>query len=158
VFNGIFLKGDMVGDQMFYGKGAGREPTASAVVGDVIEIARNIIHGNIGRVPPLGYPEDRITSSGVMDMQDVVTNYYIRIQAKDQPGVLSQVSGIMASRRISLHSVVQKGRQSTEAVPVVFLTHKAREADIQQAAAEIGQLDVVEGTPVIVRIEDETLE
>jgi homoserine dehydrogenase len=157
VFNGIYLKGDMAGEQLFYGRGAGREPTASAVMGDVVEIARSLIQGCPSRVPPLGHPEGRISSSGVMRMQDIETNYYLRVQARDHPGVLSKISGIMASRSISIHSVIQKGRQLSGTVPVVFLTHLAREADLQQAVQEIGELPVVEGVPAVVRIEDESI-
>ncbi|MFH0826031.1 MAG: homoserine dehydrogenase [Pseudomonadota bacterium] len=157
VFNGIFLKGDMVGDQLFYGRGAGREPTASAVVGDIVELARSIAAGSTRRVPPLGYTSALVSNHRVMDVRDVVTNYYLRVHALDRPGVLSKVSGIMAEHRISLHSVFQKMRHKSGAVPVVFVTHAAREADIQAAGRQIGGLDVVEGPPVIIRIEDETL-
>jgi len=158
VFNGIYLRGDMVGEQMFYGRGAGKEPTASAVVGDIIETARNITRGEAGGVPPLGYPENWKAPGNIMAMDDIVTNYYVRVQARDRPGVLSKVAGIMADYGISIHSVVQKRRQSSGTVPVVFLTHLAREADIQGASNKIGQLDVVEGPLVIFRIEDETLD
>lgn len=158
VFNGIFLKGDMCGEQLFYGRGAGCEPTASAVVGDVIETARNIMRGEAGGVPPLGYPEGWKAPGGLMAMDDVRTNYYLKVQAHDVPGVLSKISGIMAEYGISIHSVIQKRRQSSGAVPVVFVTHLAREADIQEASRRIGQLDVVQEHPVIIRIEDETLD
>lgn len=157
VFNGIYLRGDMVGEQLFYGRGAGMEPTASAVVGDIVETARNLIRGGAGLVPPLGYPEGWDSPGVVMDMNNVVTNYYLRVQAADRPGVLSKIAGIMADHSISIHSVVQKKRQATGTVPVVFLTHLAREADIREASRIIGQLDVIEGFPVIVRIEDENL-
>jgi homoserine dehydrogenase len=157
VFNGIYLRGDMVGSQLFYGRGAGREPTASAVTGDIIEIARNISEGTPARVPPLGYPEECITSDGIVDISDIVTNYYLRVQAKDRPGVLSEVAGIMAQYDISIHSVIQKGRQTGGSVPVVFITHTAREADMQKARNEIAQSELVEGDPVIIRIEDESL-
>lgn len=158
VFNGIYLRGDMVGEQLFYGRGAGCEPTASAVVGDVIELARSVARGEVGRVPPLGYPETWKAPGRVKDIKEITTNYYLRIQAMDRPGVLSKVAGIMSDHDISIHSVVQKGRQSSGAVPVVFLTHRAREADIQTACQRISQLDVVEGAPVVIRIEDETLD
>ena len=157
VFNGIYLRGDMVGEQLFYGRGAGKEPTASAVVGDVIQAAKNIVQGNYERVSPAAYPGDWAASGDVMDMREIITNYYLHVQAKDQPGVLSKISGIMADHRISIHSVFQKGRDSSGTVPVVFLTHRAREADLQEANARIGELDVVEGRPTIIRIEDETL-
>ncbi|MDQ1239490.1 MAG: homoserine dehydrogenase [Thermodesulfobacteriota bacterium] len=157
VFNGIFLRGDMVGDQLFYGRGAGMEPTASAVVGDIVETARNIIRGGTGSLPPLGYPEIWNSDVSIMNMEQIVTNYYLRVQALDQPGVLSKIAGIMAEHCISIHSVVQKKRRISGAVPVVFLTHLAREADIQEACRKIGALDVVEDRPTIVRIEDETL-
>lgn len=161
VFNGIYLRGDMAGDQLFYGRGAGQEPTASAVLGDIVEIARNMIQGegqpNGRRVPPLGYMEQKITSSGIMDMADIVTNYYLRVQAVDRPGVLSKISGIMADHQISIHSVIQKGRRESGPVPVIFLTHTAREADLLAAVKRIGEEDIVGEPPVIIRIEDETL-
>lgn len=157
VFNGIYLRGDMVGEQLFYGRGAGREPTASAVIGDVIETARNVIRGETGGVPPLGYPEDWKAPGGVIEMHEIMTNYYLRVQAYDRPGVLSKIAGIMADYSISLHSVIQKGRDKSGTVPVVFITHLAREADIQNACDRIGQLDTVEGRPVVIRIEDESL-
>ena len=112
VFNGIYLRGDMVGDQLFYGRGAGREPTASAVIGDVIELIRSKRIGTSGRVPPLGYSGSLMSDDSVMNMNEVVTNYYIRIQAADRPGVLSRIAGIMADHNISIHSVVQKASRS----------------------------------------------
>ncbi len=157
VFNGIYLRGDMVGEQLFYGRGAGKEPTASAVVGDVIEVARNVLRGDAGPLTSAGYPGDWTALGDVMDMSQIVTNYYLRVQAKDSPGVLSKISGIMSDHSISLHSVFQKGRQRAGTVPVVFLTHRAQEANVQAASKKIGELDVVEGLPAIIRIEDESL-
>ena len=158
VFNGIYVKGDKVGELLFRGAGAGSDPTASAVVGDIVELARNVAYGECGRVPPLGYPIERMGSNRLVDMADVCTNYYIRLQAKDQPGVLSRVAGIMAENQISLHSVVQKGRHQANTVPVVFVTHKAKEAHIQAACRRITEIDAVGGPPVLIRIEDESLE
>lgn len=157
VFNGIFLRGDMVGEQLFYGRGAGREPTASAVVADIVEAGRNLMRGNSREIPPLGHANASASSVSVMDMAQVKTNYYIRVQALDKPGVLSKVAGIMAEYQISIHSVVQKQRRSGGVVPVVFLTHVAREADVQRACREIGELSVAQGLPIIFRIEDESL-
>ena len=92
-----------------------------------------------------------------MDISDIQTNYYLRIQASDRPGVLSKIAGIMAEYNISIHSVVQKKRVTGGSVPVVFVTHMAKEADIQKAIEKIGHLDVIEGAPIIIRIEDEEL-
>lgn len=158
VFNGIYLQGDMVGEQLFYGRGAGRDCTASAVLGDVVEIARNIMKGRACRIPPLGYREDWKAPGRVSDMNRIFTNYYLRVQARDRPGVLSKISGIMSAHNISIHSVMQKGRDKSKTVPVVFLTHQAREADIREASRIIGDMDVVEGMPTIIRIEDESLD
>ncbi|MDQ1286151.1 MAG: homoserine dehydrogenase [Thermodesulfobacteriota bacterium] len=96
----------------------------------------------------------------VLDMNEVVTNYYLRIHAMDRPGVLSRISGIMANHNISIHSVVQKRRDfsGSGSIPVVFITHSAREADILQARKEIGSLEVVSGSATIIRIEDESLD
>jgi homoserine dehydrogenase len=127
------------------------------VIGDVIETARNIIRGEAGGVPPLGYPEDWKAAGALVDMKEIVTNYYLRVQAMDRPGVLSKIAGIMAEHSISIHSVIQKGRDRSGTVPVVFLTHLAKEADIQDASQRIEKLDAVEDKPVIMRIEDETL-
>lgn len=157
VFNGIYLRGDMVGEQLFYGRGAGREPTASAVIGDVVEVARNIGRDVTTKVPPLGYSDDKLSSGRVMDISEIRTNYYLRIQATDKPGVLSKIAGIMAEHNISIHSVIQKRRVAGGAVPVVFVTHLALEADIQKAIEKIGKMEAVEGNPVIIRIEDEEL-
>ncbi|MFH0960657.1 MAG: homoserine dehydrogenase [Pseudomonadota bacterium] len=160
VFNGIFLRGDLVGDQMFYGKGAGREPTASAVIADVIELIRSKKMGNsCCRVPPLGYAGPLDSVDSILDMNEVVTNYYMRIRAMDRLGVLSKIAGIMANHNISIHSVVQKRRDfsGSGSIPVVFITHSAREADILHASDEIGNLDVVNGPASIIRIEDESL-
>jgi len=157
VFNGIFLRGDMVGEQLFYGRGAGKEPTASAVVADIVEAGRHLMAGSPRRTAPLVHAELSAPSVSVMDMAQVKTNYYLRIQALDKPGVLSKIAGIMADYQISIHSVVQKRRESDGAVPVVFLTHLAREADIQKACRKIGELGVVQEMPIVFRIEDESL-
>jgi homoserine dehydrogenase len=158
VFNGIYLRGDMVGEQLFYGRGAGQECTASAVVGDVVELARNLLKGRACRIPPLGYPENWKAAGGVMDMNRIFTNYYLRVQARDRPGVLSKISGIMSEHNISIHSVMQKGRDKSKTVPVVFLTHQAREADLREACRKIGELDEVQAVPTVLRIEDESLD
>ena len=129
--------------------------TASAVVGDVIDIARNILSGSTGRVPSLSYQMDHIRKIPILPMEDIRMHYYFRFSALDRPGVLSKISGILGDYDISIKSVHQKGRKTKGAVPIVMLTHIAREADVQDALSKIYNLDVVSDRPVLIRIEDE---
>jgi homoserine dehydrogenase len=151
VFNAVFLTGDAVGDLMFYGRGAGQLPTASAVCSDVLEIARRIAHGvpalalelpAAGREPRLLTPMDAIRCC-----------YYLRVMAQDRPGVLSRVAGILGDNDISIANVIQKGRGTREAVPVVMLTHEARERDMRVALAAIDRLADVAGATTMIRVE-----
>jgi len=153
--NAIKISGDAVGDIILNGHGAGMMPTASAVVGDIVDIARNILSETSRRVPPLSYGRDHIRQIPILPIQDISTYYYFRFAAKDQPGVLSKISGILGHYGISLKSVHQKGRKSDGAVPIVMMTHLAREADVQSALSEIADLDVVSDRPMLIRIEDE---
>ena len=155
VLNAVTISGDAIGDMMLYGFGAGMMPTASAVVGDVIDLARNILSGSTGRVPLLSYQLDHIRKIPVRPIKDIRVHYYFRFSALDRPGVLSKISGILGDYDISIKSVHQKGRQTKGAVPIVMLTHLAREADVQNALSDIYDLDVVSDRPVLIRIEDE---
>jgi homoserine dehydrogenase len=153
--NAVTVSGDAVGDIMLYGYGAGMLPTASAVVGDVADIARNLLTGAGGRIPLFSYQPDQVRQIPVMPLDDITMTYYIRFTALDRPGVLSRISGILGERAISIKSVQQKGRQSEGAVPIVMMTHQAREADIKAALSDISALDIVSDPPVLIRIEDE---
>lgn len=155
VLNAVTISGDAIGDMMLYGFGAGMMPTASAVVGDVIDIARNILSGSTERVPSLSYQMDHIRKIPVLSMQDIRMHYYIRFSAQDRPGVLSKISGILGDYGISIKSVHQKGRKTKGGVPIVMLTHLAREVDVQNALSDICKLDVVSDRPMLIRIEDE---
>jgi len=152
--NAVYLTGEAVGPILLYGQGAGMMPTASAVVSDLIDLARNIIHGVPGRVPALGWESALSTRRLIKPINDLVTNYYFRFSALDQPGVLSQVSGILGKHNISIAAVIQKGREVAGTVPIVMITHEAREADARQAMAEIDQLPIVSPPTVFYRIED----
>lgn len=152
--NAIKLSGDAVGDIVLNGHGAGMMPTASAVVGDIVDIARNIVFGASRRIPPLSYLRKQILEIPVLPMKALSTHYYIRFAAADRPGVLSKISGILGENRISIKSVHQKGRKTNGSVPIVMLTHRAKEADVQKALEEISVLDVVADTPMLIRIED----
>jgi len=151
VFNAVFITGDNVGNLMFYGRGAGQLPTASAVWSDALDIARRVAHGlpaldvdlpSMSRVPLPLRPVDEIRSA-----------YYLRVMALDRPGVLAQVAGILGRHEISLLSVLQKGRASGGAVPVVMMTHEARERDMRAALTAIDALPVVEGRTAMIRVE-----
>jgi homoserine dehydrogenase len=152
--NALNISGDAVGDVMLYGHGAGMMPTASAVVGDVVDIARNLSRGATGRVPLRSFQPDKISRIPIVSVDELVTHYYFRFTVKDQPGVLSTISGILGEYGISIQSVQQKGRKSSGAVPVVMLTHRAREADVQKAFRRIEALDVVDEKPMLIRLED----
>jgi homoserine dehydrogenase len=152
--NAIYLTGDAVGPILLYGQGAGMMPTASAVVSDILDLARNLLHGSKGRVPALGCNAALESTRPIKPLSDLVTNYYFRFAALDRPGVLSQISGILGQNHISIAAVIQKGRELAGSVPIVMITHEAREADARQALKEIDQLPVVSPPTVFYRIED----
>jgi homoserine dehydrogenase len=149
-FNAIYVDGDATGSTLYYGRGAGSVPTGSAVVSDIADIARNIQKNAIGRVPtiPATFRDTRIKK-----IDEVVSRYYFRFSALDRPGVLSKISGILGNYNISITSVIQKGRKIGEAVPLVVLTHEAKEKDVRQALDEIDKLPVVKDKTVVIRVE-----
>jgi len=151
VFNGVFITGHAVGDLMFYGRGAGQLPTASAVWSDIVEIARRIAHG----VPALAL-DLPATAPGVVPlrpMDSIRSCYYLRVMAQDRPGVLSRVAGILGENNISIASVLQKERAAKEAVPVVMMSHEAQEKDMRAALAAIDRLRVVAMPTTMIRVE-----
>ena len=154
VFNAIYVTGDAVGSTMFYGRGAGMMPTGSAVVSDIADIARNIIKKSHQRVPPLGCSEGCIKDAKVKDISETVNHYYIRFSAMDKPGVLSKISWILGENNISISSMIQKGRQVGGSVPIVMMTHEAKEKDVRKALDEIDRLPVVHDKTVFIRIEE----
>jgi len=154
--NAVTVAGDAVGEILLSGHGAGMMPTASAVISDIVDLARNLMAGIAGRVPMLGCQTDEVKQMPVMPVEDLSTHYYFRFSALDKPGVLSKISGILGKYDISLKSVNQKGRKTNGSVPVVMMTHRALEADVKKALEEIASLDVVGEKPVLIRIEDES--
>jgi homoserine dehydrogenase len=153
VFNAVYVDADYLGPTLYYGQGAGRRPTASAVVGDIIEIARNVLAGTSWRVPPRAYQEDCLEPAAIKPIEETVSQYYLRAMALDKPGVLSKIAGALGEYGISIESVVQKGRDAGQAVPLIIMTHEAREADIRQALGEIEAFGVTLGAPALIRIE-----
>ena len=158
-YNALHIRGDASGSVFLYGQGSGMMPTASAVVADLIDIARNIQKGISRRVPSRSLSEDGIGEIDLMPMDEIVTNYYFRFSALDRPGVLSRISGILGKYNISIASVIQKGRapDRTGSVPVVMTTHESREKDVRAALKEIDRLAVLKGKTVRIRIEDDRL-
>jgi homoserine dehydrogenase len=158
-YNALHIRGDASGAVFLYGQGSGMMPTASAVVADLIDIARNIQKGISRRVPSRSLSEGGIEEIDLMPMDEIVTNYYFRFSALDRPGVLSRISGILGKYNISIASVIQKGRapDRTGSVPVVMTTHESREKDMRAALKEIDRLAVLKGKTVRIRIEDDRL-
>jgi homoserine dehydrogenase len=156
--NAVTVSGDATGDILLYGRGAGMLPTASAVIADVVDLARNLLSGTAGRVPALAFQPERIRPIPILPIDRISSHYYFRFSALDRPGVLSSISGILGAHGISIQSVHQKGRKTNGAVPVVMLSHRAQEADVKKALNKIGALDVTAAKPVLIRIEDESLQ
>ena len=156
--NAVTVTGDASGDILLYGRGAGMMPTASAVVGDLVDLARNLMAGVSGRVPGLGFQLDNVRAIPILPIDQISGHYYFRFSALDRPGVLSTISGVLGQHGISIQSMHQKGRKTNGAVPLVMLTHRAREKDVQLALERIGALDVVAAKPALIRIEDGSLQ
>jgi homoserine dehydrogenase len=155
VYNAIQVTGDAVGDIMLYGRGAGSMPTASAVVSDVIDIARNIRKGATGRVPPTGFQADQRRPLPIRAIENITGLYYLRFMVLDRPGVLSQLSGVLGKHDISISSVLQRGRKDGHTVPVVVTTHMAVERNIRASLREIDALPAVSSPTTVIRIEGE---
>ncbi|RUM91873.1 MAG: homoserine dehydrogenase [Thermodesulfatator sp.] len=153
-YNAFYFTGDSVGKIMLYGMGAGQMPTGSAIVADVIDIVRNLNSGCKERVPSLSIPFKNIRPARIKAMDEVRGKYYFRFTVKDQPGVLSKISGILGAQQISIASVVQKGRGEESSVPIVMVTHEAREGRVRTALEEIDSQDFVLDRTMTIRIED----
>jgi homoserine dehydrogenase len=155
VYNAVLVEGDFVGKTMFYGRGAGSRPTASAVVSDIVDIAKSMVSCK----SQSWFWESK---EGLRINKNFYSRYYLRFDVPDRPGVLAKIANVLAEYQISIASVLQKekvckvaGREGQPIVPLVILTHKAYEMDMQRAIREIQQLPVVEGKPVIIRVEEE---
>lgn len=155
VFNAVYMKGDAVGPLLFYGQGAGQMPTASAVVSDIVEIAQDILSGRPSRSNSLPLRKAEEAGIQIMDISEARSRYYLRVSALDKPGVLSRVSGILGDHHISIASVIQKERHAESSVPVVMMTHEAREGDARGALKEIDQLEVITAETICIRVDGE---
>ena len=150
VFNAVMLRGDLTGETLYYGRGAGKGPTASTVIGDIADLARTFqADCKLGFLPAGGSGPGHV----VRDMADVETRYYLRLSLLDKPGVLAQITSILGKEGVSLASVLQKEGRSGDHVPVVVVTHRALERSINAALADIDNLDIVGQKTVRLRIE-----
>ncbi len=156
VFNAIRLTGDFVGPVMFYGRGAGQNPTASAIVGDLIGLSRSMVAGAGRRIAPLGFLDDKVGSIPVKPMAEIVSKYMLRFSALDKPGVLAAIAGALGTHGISIESMVQTAHQADDStpVPIVIMTHEAREGAVQSALEEIDRFDIICEKTGFIRIED----
>ncbi len=153
-FNAIYVHSEALGPSMYYGQGAGQMPTATAVMADILEIARHRLAGARGGAHPLGYPATMVDRARVKPMDDVLCEYYLRFMARDRPGVLGSIASILGRNGISIASVIQQGRGVETTVPVIMRTHEARERNLKRALAAIRRLRVVQGAPAFIRIEE----
>ena len=154
VYNAIYLEGDFVGPNLYYGLGAGRRPSGSAVVSDIIYLARQIRQGVNKLMPPLAHVHLQEDAISIRPMDELNTAYYFRFSAVDKPGVLSKISGILGDHQISIASVIQKGREEKGSVPVVMLTHEAQESNVIKALSLMENLDVLTDETMMIRVEE----
>jgi homoserine dehydrogenase len=157
VYNGVVVRGDVVGDTMFYGRGAGADATASAVISDLADAALNLKFGTKQRVP--SFVSHRLHAR-VRTIDDVESRYYLRLTVADRSGVIAKVSKVLGDSDISIASVLQReapearpGQSPNDQVPLIFMLHTAKDRSVRNAVAEIDRLDVVKGRTVVIRVE-----
>jgi len=150
VFNAVFVRGDVVGDTLFYGRGAGQDPTASAVLSDIADAALDLKYGTKCRIPPF-VPHAR--EGAVLPMDEVVSRYYVRLSVVDRPGTLAKIATVLGEARIGISSVIQPEGHEGESVPLILMIHDAPNAAMKQALSKISRLGVVKQTPVMFRVE-----
>ncbi len=155
VMNAVLVKGDAVGPTLYYGAGAGAEPTASAVIADLVDVTRMHTADPEHRVPHLAFQPDQLTDVPFLPMGEVVTSYYLRMRVDDQPGVLADITRILADREISIDAMIQKEpSEGEDQTDIILLTHKTVEKNIDDAIAKIEALPTVRGKIVRIRLEE----
>ncbi|MGV6857919.1 MAG: homoserine dehydrogenase [bacterium] len=154
VMNAVLVQADALGPSLYYGAGAGALPTASAVVGDIVDVVRTLTSDPENRVPHLAFQPDAISDLPILEMEDVQTTFYLRLTAKDQAGVLAKLTSILGDRNISIEAFIQKEpAKDSDEVTLIMLTQKVREGDMNQAISEIEALDVVSSSVSKIRME-----
>ena len=155
VMNAVLVKGDAVGPTLYYGAGAGAEPTGSAVVADLVDVTRLHTADPEHRVPHLAFQPDRMSNLRVLPMDEIVTSYYLRTQVEDRPGVLADITRILADASISIDAMVQREpAEGEQQVDIIMLTHQTREKSINTAIGKIEKLPVVTGKVTRIRLEE----
>ena len=155
VMNAIVVKGDAVGATLYYGAGAGAEPTASSVIADLVDVTRMQTADPMHRVPTLSFQPDLLSNTPVIPMEDVETSYYLRMQVIDKPGVMAEITRIVADNNISISAMIQKEASSdSDKVSIIMLTHLTVEKNINAAIARIESLPVVMNKVIRIRIEE----
>jgi homoserine dehydrogenase len=150
VFNAVFVRGDVVGDTLFYGRGAGKDATASAVLSDIADAALDIKHGTHNRLPGF-VPLDR--QATVSPMAEVVSRYYVRLEVIDKPGILAKIAAILAESKIGISSVIQPEGHEGASVPLILMTHEASNAAMQAALGKLRKFAGVKASPMLLRVE-----
>jgi homoserine dehydrogenase len=150
VFNAVLVRGDIVGNTLFYGRGAGKDATASAVLSDLADAALDLKNGTKMRVPPF-VPHE--CDGAVLPISEVVSRYYVRLNVIDRPGTLAKISSILADANIGISSVIQPEGHEGKSVPLIFMIHDAKNGATQQALKKISGLNVIKGKPVMLRVE-----
>lgn len=154
VMNAVLVQGDAVGPTLYYGAGAGDEPTASAVVADVVDVVRVLTSDPENRVPHLAFQPDALSDLPVLTMDDVATAYYLRMEAEDRPGVLADVTRVLGDKGISIEAMIQKEpAQDTDKANIIMLTHRVMEKQMNEAIAQIEKLDAISGSVTRIRME-----
>jgi len=151
VFNAIYVRGDVVGDTLYYGRGAGQDATASAVLSDLADAALDLKCGTRNRIPPF-VPHER--DGSVLSIDAVVSRYYVRLNVVDRPGTLAKIAAILAGARIGISSVIQPEGHEGRSVPLILMIHDATNAAMRTALSKIGRLPVVKSAPVMIRVEN----
>ncbi len=154
VMNAVLVKGDAVGPSLYYGAGAGAEPTASAVVADIVDVVRTLTADPNNRVPHLAFQADQLSDLPILPMEQVETAYYLRLQAQDKPGVLADVTRILADLGISIEAMLQKAPAAGEhEVPIIMLTHRVIEKNMNAAITRIEALSAINAKIMRIRLE-----
>ncbi len=154
VMNAVIVKADALGQSLYYGPGAGAEPTGSAVVADLVDVVRALTTDPENRVPHLAFQPDSLSDIPVLSIDEVYAAYYLRIHVLDRPGVLADVTRIFAAHKISIEAIIQKEQDARAAsVPIIILTHRVNEKNMKGAIAEIEELDVVTSRITLIRLE-----